>query len=209
MIGRIEGILLARQAPHLLVNVNGLSYEIEAPMTTFYELPAIGEKVTLHTHLVVRDDAHQLFGFASESERTLFRHLIKVSGMGAKLALTILSGISAEGFVRCVQNNDSVSLTRLPGIGKKTAERLILEMRDRLANWHDGAKARLNSAVGVTGGTPAESDPVSDAISALVALGYKPQEASRMVHTVNANGDAAALDSEKIIRRALQAVAKN
>lgn len=200
MIGRLHGTLLAKRAPVLLLDVQGVGYEIEAPMTTFYELPAVGATVTLHTHLVVRDDAHLLYGFATEAERSLFRSLLKVSGVGAKLALTILSGISVDGFVRCVQNNDSASLTRLPGIGKKTAERLVLEMRDRLADWHAPPTVTLGKTT-VAGGTAA---PVADAISALVALGYKPQEASRMVHAL----EVADLGSEQIIRRALQSVVK-
>ncbi|MEW6353062.1 MAG: Holliday junction branch migration protein RuvA [Pseudomonadota bacterium] len=201
MIGRLHGTLLARQAPYLLIDVHGVGYEVEAPMTTFYELPAVGAQVTLYTHLVVRDDAHLLYGFAAESERALFRSLIKVSGVGAKLALTILSGMSAAGFARCVQHNDSASLTRLPGIGKKTAERLILEMRDRLADWQTGHGAALPGAPALAAGP---GDASSDAISALVALGYKPQEASRMVHGIDAEG----LSSEQIIRRALQSLVK-
>jgi Holliday junction DNA helicase RuvA len=208
MIGRLHGTLLSRQAPYLLIDVQGIGYEIEAPMTTFYELPAVGEQVTLHTHLVVRDDAHLLFGFASESERTMFRSLIKVSGVGAKLALAILSGISADGFVRCVQNNDSASLVRLPGVGKKTAERLILEMRDRLSNWQADTHAISSDSVGLTGSHQAMTDAVDDAVSALVTLGYKPQEASRMVHAINTNGEVNQLGSEQIIRRALQALVK-
>lgn len=204
MIGYLQGVLLARQAPYLLLDVHGVGYEVEAPMTTFYELPAVGEKVTLFTHLVVREDAHLLFGFASEGERALFRSLIKVSGVGAKLALTILSGIPAAGFVQCVQNNDSASLTRLPGIGKKTAERLILEMRDRLADWHTAAPSLAGSSLDTPPGAPARNDAVSDAVSALVSLGYKPQEASRMVHAVGAND----LSSEQLIRLALQALVK-
>ncbi len=201
MIGQLRGKLLARQAPYLLVDVQGVGYEIEAPMTTFYELAAVGEEVTLYTHLVVREDAHLLFGFASESERALFRSLIKVSGVGAKLALTILSGISAAGFVRCVQSNDSASLTRLPGIGKKTADRLVLEMRDRLADWHDAAP---DSLVGTAQARSGQNDAVSDAVSALITLGYKPQEASRMVHAI----ETKELGSEQIIRLALQALVK-
>jgi Holliday junction DNA helicase RuvA len=202
MIGRLHGTLLAKRVPVLLLDVQGVGYELEAPMTTFYELPAVGAAVTLHTHLVVRDDAHLLYGFATEAERSLFRSLLKVSGVGAKLALTILSGISVDGFVRCVQNNDSASLTRLPGIGKKTAERLVLEMRDRLADWHAPPIVTLEGKTTVADGTPA---PVADAISALVALGYKPQEASRMVHAL----EVADLGSEQIIRRALQSMVKS
>lgn len=204
MIGYLQGVLLARQAPYLLLDVHGVGYEVEAPMTTFYELPAVGEKVTLFTHLVVREDAHLLFGFASEGERALFRSLIKVSGVGAKLALTILSGIPAAGFVQCVQNNDSASLTRLPGIGKKTAERLILEMRDRLADWHTAAPSLAASSLDAPPGARARNDAVSDAVSALISLGYKPQEASRMVHAVGASD----LNSEQLIRLALQALVK-
>lgn len=200
MIGRLRGTLLARQAPYLLLEVQGVGYEIEAPMTTFYELPPVGEEITLHTHLLVREDAHLLFGFASEAERALFRSLVKVRGVGAKLALTILSGISAEGFARCVQANDSASLTRLPGIGKKTAERLILEMRDRLADWRKDGRG----APDATDGRYESTEAVNDAVSALVTLGYKPQEASRMVRDIDTKG----LASEEIIRRALQAMVK-
>ena len=207
MIGRLQGILLARQAPHLLLDVQGVGYEIEAPMTTFYELPALGEQVTLHMHLVVRDDAHLLFGFASETERALFRSLIKVSGVGAKLALAILSGISAAGFARCVQNNDSASLVRLPGIGKKTAERLILEMRDRLSDWHVAEQGIIESGAS-SPAKPGKNVAVDDAVSALITLGYKPQEASRMVHAVNPGGTAEELGSEQLIRLALQSLAR-
>ncbi len=201
MIGRLRGKLLWKQAPHLLLDVQGVGYEVEAPMTTFYELPAVGSEITLLTHLVVREDAHLLFGFASEAERTLFRQLIKVSGIGAKLALAILSGISADAFARCVHDNDIATLIRLPGVGKKTAERLIIEMRDRLA-----IKGGLAEMPGLSGGiiTAAENNPRNDAISALIALGYKPPEASRMALAI----DAAGLTSEEIIRRALQAAVK-
>ena len=147
MIGRLTGTLLAKQPPALLLDVAGVGYELEAPMTTFYTLPAVGETVTLHTHLVVREDAHLLFGFASEDERRLFRALIKVSGVGARLALTILSGVSADEFVRCVQDSDTATLVRLPGIGKKTAERLIVEMRDRLDDWQQ--QVRMPQVLGV------------------------------------------------------------
>lgn len=201
MIGRLRGILLTRQPPQLTLEVQGVGYDVEAPMSTFYELPPVGSEVVLLTHLVVRDDAHLLFGFATGAERTFFRNLLKVNGIGAKVALTILSGISVAGFARCVHDNDSASLTRLPGVGKKTAERLILEMRDRLSDWHTGPAL----AAGVATGSLAEkADPASDAVRALIALGYKPQEASRMVHTLDSSG----LSSEQIIRRALQSMAK-
>jgi len=198
MIGRLRGKLLAKQAPHILIDVQGVGYEVEVPLTTYFKLPALGDEVVLHTHLIVREDAHVLYGFAAESDRALFRDLIKVNGVGAKLAATILSGIAVDEFVRCVRDNDVARLTRLPGIGKKTAERLVMEMRDRL-------DVKASSAVGVKPEVAALSDiepnPVDDAISALVALGYKPPDASRMVLRVKAEG----LACEEIIRRALQA----
>lgn len=199
MIGRLSGILLEKQPPQLLVEVNGVGYEVEAPMSTFYQLPAVGEAVILHTHLIVREDAHLLCGFASLAERQLFRHLIKVNSVGAKLALTILSGISAAEFARCVQQKDAATLTRLPGVGKKTAERLIIEMRDRL----DDLPAELVAASADTAQAPdtSPSSPERDALSALVSLGYKPQEASRLLQHVDTSG----LDSESIIRLALKA----
>jgi len=148
MIGQLRGKLIHKQPPHLLIDVQGVGYEIEAPMTTFYNLPATGEEILLYTHLVVRDDAHLLFGFSSPRERHMFRTLIKINGVGAKMALTILSGIEADDFARCIQENDSVRLTRLPGVGKKTAERLIIEMRDRLKDWDnkDGISATIQNA---------------------------------------------------------------
>lgn len=200
MIGRLRGILAEKQPPLLLIDIGGVGYEVEAPMSTFYQLPETGAMVTLHTHLVVREDAHLLFGFASEGERRLFRTLIKVNGVGAKLALTILSGIAADEFARCVQENDTAALVRLPGVGKKTAERLIVEMRDRLADWE--------GAVTLPGAAPIESrsgsDELRDAISALVSLGYKPPEASRLVSKVETEG----LSSEEIIRAALKQAVK-
>lgn len=202
MIGRLRGILLEKHPPTLLIEVGGVGYEVDAPMSTFYGLPTVGESVTLHTHLVVREDAQLLYGFGSLGERRLFRSLIKVNGVGPKLALTILSGISAEEFAGCVHDSDTARLTRLPGVGKKTAERLVVEMRDRLADWGGDA------APAVPGGEPVTAaeggDPVRDAVSALTALGFKPQEASRMVRGV----DCQDLSSEQIIRIALQAAAK-
>lgn len=200
MIGRLRGILAEKRPPQLLLDVGGVGYEVEAPMSTFYQLPATGTEVTLHTHLVVRDDAHLLFGFANERERALFRNLIKVNGVGTKMALAILSGMNADSFARCVQEGDAAALTRLPGIGKKTAERLIVEMRDRLQAWQtDGVLPTVLAA-------PQEQprDEVSDAVSALVALGYKPPEASRMVSAIDAEGK----NSEQIIRAALQNAVK-
>ena len=202
MIGRLQGTLISKKAPFLLIDVQGVGYEVEASMTTFYELPGVGSKVTLHTHLVVREDAHLLFGFATETERTLFRTLIKVNGVGAKLALAILSGMAADHFVRCVQDNDLTTLTRLPGVGKKTAERLVVEMRDRLADW--GGDDFVAGKPMISSGIAVMNIEVKNAISALVSLGYKPQEASRLVQAVN-NPE---LPSEEIIRAALRAAVK-
>ncbi|HFA59345.1 MAG TPA: Holliday junction branch migration protein RuvA [Rhodospirillales bacterium] len=198
MIGRLRGILLEKSPPFLLLDVQGVGYEVEAPMSTFYQLPATGEEVMLHTHLIVREDAQLLCGFASESERRLFRSLIRVNGVGAKLALAILSGMSADEFAAAVQDEDAVRLTRLPGVGKKTAERLIVEMRDRLADWQTGAAP---APEGAPVAVAAASDPVREAITALVSLGYRPAEASRMVEKVDSDG----LGSEDIIREALKA----
>ena len=204
MIGRLTGTLLEKEPPMLLIDVNGVGYEVEAPMSTFYQLPAAGEKVTLHTHLIVREDAQYLCGFASQSERHLFRSLIKVNSVGAKLALGILSGISANEFVRCVQQKDTTSLTRLPGVGKKTAERLIIEMRDRLKELDSTFTEVAGDIETLNNDTP-EKDAARDAISALVSLGYKPQEASRLLQNIDTGGK----DSEAIIRAALKAAATN
>lgn len=200
MIGRLRGTLIEKQAPDLLIDVNGVGYEVAAPMTTFYQLPKTGSEVTLHTHLVVREDAQQLYGFVSLADRALFRTLIKVSGVGAKLALSLLSGMSTDDFVLTVRSGDASSLTRIPGVGKKTAERLIVEMRDRLAEWEvHGTSGPASSAYVTADGA---RDDVRDAVSALIALGYKPPEASRMVRGI----DSANLASEEIIRKALQMV---
>ena len=202
MIGRLHGILLSKKPPELLLDVHGVGYELSAPMSTFYQLPETGASVTLHTHLVVREDAHLLYGFASDAERQLFRTLLKVSGVGPKVALAILSGMAVDDFVRCVRNNDAAQLVRVPGIGKKTAERLLIEMRDRVAHWDGGSSAGLSDK---TPGLPSgQSNALKDAIEALIALGYSPPEASRMVNAV----DTADLPSEKIIRAALQAMVK-
>lgn len=204
MIGRLRGTLVQKQAPVLLLDVNGIGYEIEATMTTFYELPAAGAQVTLYTHLVVREDAQLLYGFANEAERALFRDLIKINGVGAKLALTILSGMSVDSFVHCVREKDAASLTRLPGVGKKTAERLIIEMKDRLESNAGITIAGGTNVVGLGAVATNIASPVGDAVSALIALGYKPQEASKMVRSVDVDG----MDSEEIIRNALQTMVK-
>ncbi|WP_455365131.1 Holliday junction branch migration protein RuvA [Kaarinaea lacus] len=200
MIGRLRGVLIEKKAPNLLVDVNGVGYEVEAPMSTFYELPKVGEEVTLFTHLVVREDAHLLFGFIKESDRALFRSLIKVSGVGGKLALALLSGMSSRDFITTVKSNDIASLTRVPGVGKKTAERLIIEMRDRLKEILPEAAASDTAASVANDAMP--PDEIKDAVSALIALGFKPPEASRMVSGINTKG----LASEEIIRQALQSV---
>ena len=200
MIGRLRGEIVAKRPPHLLVDVGGIGYELEAPMSTFYDLPAVGAAVVLHTHLVIREDAHVLYGFAREPERALFRSLLRVSGVGPKVALAILSGMNADEFARCVQRDDTAALSRLPGIGKKTAERLVVEMRDRLARLDDADFAAVARPHSAGAGAPSA---LEDAVSALIALGYKAPEASRMVRAVAAEG----LASEDLIRAALKAAA--
>jgi len=194
MIGFLRGIILKKQPPLLILDVQGVGYEVEAPMTTFYTLPDVDEEIEIFTHLVVRDDAHLLFGFATENERHLFRTLIKVNGVGAKMALTILSGIEADEFALCIQNNDTARLTKLPGVGKKTAERLIIEMRDRLDGLPAISNTRTNDVPNIN------NDPVNEAVSALIGLGYKPPEASRFVLAVANDG----MRSEELIREALK-----
>lgn len=202
MIGRLRGKIIHKQPPQLLIDVQGVGYEVDAPMSTFYQLPSLGEDVILHTHLVVREDAQLLYGFASESERALFRNLIKISGVGPKMGLTILSGMNAQEFIHCVQDNDVAALVRMPGIGKKTAERLIIELRDRLKDELPDASTGLPSQV--AGLAQNNTTPAGDAVSALIALGYKPQEASKMVRSFNSEG----LGAEEIIRLSLQGAAK-
>lgn len=197
MIGRLRGILAAKQPPALLLDVAGVGYEVEAPMSTFYELPELGREVTLLTHLAIKEDAHTLYGFASEGERGLFRNLIKVSGIGAKTALSILSGASADEFARQIQRGDLAALQRIPGIGKKTAERLIVEMKDKV-----GA-GNATALPGARGAVPA--DPVTEASVALQALGYKPAEVSKLVSAAAAPGDTA----EAIIRKALKSALRS
>lgn len=192
MIGSLRGVLAAKSPPQLLLEAGGVGYEIEAPMSTFYVLPAVGSELRLLTHLVVREDAHVLYGFASEAERALFRSLLRVSGVGPKLALAILSGSSVEGFAQCVQAQDVAALTRIPGIGRKTAERLLVEMRDRV------------EGVATLAGVATLNGAGAEALSALVALGYKPAEASRLLKAADAPGAT----TEELIRRALQSAAR-
>jgi Holliday junction DNA helicase RuvA len=198
MIGSLTGRLAAKLPPMLLVDVNGVGYELEAPMSTFYGLPAAGEAVALFTHLVVREDAHVLFGFGTEGERRLFRTLIKISGVGPKIALGILSGSSVDEFLRTVEAQDVPMLTRIPGIGRKTAERVIIEMRDsvqKLSSMTAPLEAREPAAA---------QSPQSEAYGALIALGYKPPEATRLLK----NADEPGLTTTEIIRRALKSAVK-
>jgi len=195
MIGFIRGKLVSKNPPQLLIDVQGVGYEVEAPMTTFYDLPSLGEELSLYTHLVIREDAHILFAFSTEPDRAMFRMLIKVNGVGPKLALTILSGQSAEEFHRCIHDNDIQALVRLPGIGKKTAERLIIEMRDRLPDSIESSGSGQGTVA-----TQIQANPKQEAMSALCALGYKPQDASKMVQNI-AQEDKSC---EDIIKLALQ-----
>ena len=196
MIGRLVGTLARKEPPALLVDVNGVGYELEAPMSTFYDLPVTGEKVTLYTHLVVREDAHLLYGFSRESQRQLFRSLLKVNGVGPRVALAVLSGLSEQELIACLANEDIARLTKVPGIGRKTAERLVIELRDKV----DLAAV---PAAGTARPASAPADPAQEAISALIALGYKPNEASRAVGGLPHDG----LRSEDIIRQALKGLA--
>lgn len=196
MIGQIRGTLLEKQAPQLLVEVNGIGYELEAPMSTFYQLADIGQQVLLYTHFVVREDAQLLYGFATRNERLLFRTLLKANGVGPKLGLTILSSISTDEFVHCILNNDTARLICLPGIGKKTAERLVIELRDKLSHWTPVIALDQSR----------EQSPrhpiLQDAIAALVSLGYKAFDANRSVTKV----DDGAASSEELIKRALREI---
>ena len=203
MIGRIRGTLAAKHPPDILVEVGGVGYELQVPMTTLFQLPALGAEVSLVTHFVVREDAQLLYGFIDERDRGLFRQLIKVSGVGPKLALTILSGMDSASFARCVQRDDIAALVALPGVGKKTAERLLVEMRDKLKDWFGPLDA--GGEVPSGGGAAPVADKVADAESALVALGYKPQEASKAVAAAN---DDEVTSSEELIRRALKSMVK-
>lgn len=198
MIGFLRGKLAAKHPPQLLVDVGGVGYELEAPMSTFYGLPGLGAEVHLHTHLVVREDAHVLFGFGTERERSLFRELIKVSGVGPRIALAILSGVTVDEFHRCVEGQDVAALVRVPGIGRKTAERLVIELRDRLKGLAGPAFVS-----GAAGASSASGGAQAEAFAALVALGYKPPEVTRLLQKV----DATVTSTEELIRHALRAAA--
>lgn len=202
MIGRLKGVLAEKLPPQLLIDVNGVGYEVEAPMSTFYQLPAVGQSVELFTHFVVREDAQLLYGFSDRHERRLFRDLIKVNGVGPKLALTILSGIEASQFVRCVNEGDANALVKLPGVGKKTAERLLIEMKDRLKDWATDPDVFELTATesGEASVSVSEVDGREEAEQALIALGYKPAQASKSINAVYQAG----MSTEELIRAALK-----
>lgn len=201
MIGRIRGVLVDKKPPEIQIDVAGICYEVQVPMSTLYQLPEVGKELTLHTHFVVREDAQLLYGFYDEKDKAMFRALIKINGVGPKMALGILSSMEADEFVRAVQNNDINAMVKMPGIGKKTAERLLIEMRDRLADWgvaaqSDGSTAQPQGSLSIT----------SDAETALVSLGYKPQQAAQAIAQV-LKAKPEITDSETLIRQALKSMA--
>lgn len=196
MIGRLTGILLEKQPPYILLDVQGVGYELDAPMSTFYQLPALGEQVTLHTHMVVREDAQLLYAFSAKRDRALFRELIRLNGVGPKLALALMSGLEVDELVRAVQAQDTSALVKVPGVGKKTAERLLVELKDKFKAW----ETIPGSFKPLVAGVAAPASMTADAVSALISLGYKPQEASKAVAAVEEEG----LSSEELIRRALK-----
>ncbi|AUH01050.1 Holliday junction branch migration protein RuvA [Pectobacteriaceae bacterium CE70] len=204
MIGRIRGIVLEKQPPQVLIEANGVGYEVHMPMTCFYELPDLGQEAVIFTHFVVREDAQLLFGFNNKQERSLFRELIKVNGVGPKLALAILSGMSAQQFVSAVERQEIGVLIKLPGVGKKTAERLVVEMKDRFKGLNgDLFNSPGNMALPpLTPVSEPVADPLAEAEAALVSLGYKPQDASRMISKVSRPDSTC----ETLIRDALRAV---
>lgn len=204
MIGRLKGLLLEKQPPHLLVDVQGVGYDVLAPMTSFYQLPDIGAEVVLHTHFAVSETSQQLFGFYDKEDRQLFRQLIKVSGVGPKMALAILSGMETMIFVRCVAENNTAALVKVPGVGKKTAERLIIEMRDKLKDWASSAGAARSDDSASANASISSKGFIAEAESALVSLGYKPVEASRAVSAVLNEHEVQR--SEDLIRLALRAM---
>ena len=201
MIGRITGILLDKDNQQALIDVHGVAYEVEVPLSTFFSLPGYGEAVTLHTHFIVREDAQLLYGFSEEQERTLFRILIRINGVGPKLALALLSGMEVDEFVGCIQHDDVSALVKMPGVGKKTAERLIIEVKDKLGDW-----VGSNESAAVASGQPTSGSSLEEAETALISLGYKPQEASKAVvaaaKILEESGQVA--DSENLIRTALR-----
>jgi len=207
MIGRIRGLLIEKAPPFVLIDVMGVGYEIQMPMTSLYQLPETGVEVTVFTHFVVREDAQLLFGFANKQERALFREVIKANGVGPKLALTILSGMSAQQFVQAVNDGDITSLVKLPGVGKKTAERLLVEMKDRLGNLVVDGEVSAIKLPDIDGdpsiSTSAGMQPKTEAVTALVALGYSQVQATKMIKGIYKDD----LSSEELIREALRSVA--
>lgn len=201
MIGFLRGVLVHKEPPQLVVEVSGVGYEVEAPMSTWTRLPAIGEQVQLRTHLIIREDQHLLYGFATEAERRLFRDLLRVSGVGARIGLAILSGMTVEGFVQCVQTRDTGSLTRVPGVGRKTAERLLVELRDRIEEM--ATAGVVSAALASAPASVPAATPQSEALNALVSLGYKPAEARRMIEQARPDGDTTA----DLLRAALKSAA--
>ncbi|MFT6791794.1 MAG: Holliday junction DNA helicase RuvA [Cellvibrionaceae bacterium] len=204
MIGRLKGIIIEKQAPHLLVEVAGVAYEMQASMMSFYPLPAEGKEVVLHTHLSISENAHQLFAFYTQEERQLFRMLIKVSGVGPKMALAILSGMPVAEFVDCVRADNVIALVKVPGVGRKTAERLIIEVKDKLKDWQGNQRSEA-SAAGDVASSSSLAAMAADAESALIALGYKPVEAAKVIHAVQRS--AVPSNSEELIRLALKSLA--
>ena len=201
MIGRLRGTLIEKQPGQALVEAAGLGYEVDIPYSTFFQLPEPGQEVTLHTHFAVREDAQSLYGFASRLDRDLFRLLIKVNGVGPKLAVGILSGLEADQFIRCVEQRDASALVKLPGVGKKTAERLLIDMGDRIGQL-EGQFVPNSAAPVAEKSLPRQPDAGEEAEAALIALGYKPQEASRAINRVAAEG----MSREELIRQALKAM---
>jgi holliday junction DNA helicase RuvA len=200
LIGRLKGILIEKHPPELVIDMHGVGYEVLAPLSTFYQLPSIGGEVVLYTHFSVSENAQQLFGFFSKEDRSLFRLLIKVNSVGPKMALGIMSGMESDDFVRCVRDSNVSALVKVPGVGKKTAERLVIEMRDRLADWHTvGSGSTITSVKTVQSSA---NEMVAEAESALIALGYKPAEASRAVNAVL--NEHAVERCEELIRLALR-----
>lgn len=197
MIGRLQGKVIEKQAPDLLIDVQGVGYEVLVSLNTFFGVPVVGESVTLHTHFVVREDVQQLYGFGTQSERQLFRHLIKVNGVGPKMALAILSGMSANDFAICVHNNDIATLVKLPGVGKKTAERLLIEMRDKIGD------VDATAGGSVAGAREVKPDISQEAESALIALGYKPTDAAKIISRVASESVS---DAGELIRLALKSM---
>ncbi len=204
MIGRLRGLLVEKQAPEVLIEVSGVGYELQMPLTSFYELPDLNQEAVIYTHFVVREDAQLLYGFVTKQERALFRLLIKTNGVGPKLALTILSGMTAAEFVKCVEHDDIVTLVKLPGVGKKTAERLLVEMRDKLKSLMETSQGSEREFVLQSNYTPTAqvNTAEEDAIAALLALGYKPAQASKAVSSAYQEG----MDSESLIKASLKSM---